>query len=91
LLLEGELDVDERCQSLNGAAVLRMVEEVAVAALEERIPVEDVELRGWLAGLGAVLCEAVGGLERLRGRSGLSVESHGFGLYFVVLNLDSVI
>lgn len=45
LLLERKLDIDECCESLDGAAVLCMVEEVTVATLELRIPLEYIELR----------------------------------------------
>lgn len=42
--LEGELDVEEGGEGLDGAVVLGVVEEVADAGLEVGVPVEDVEL-----------------------------------------------
>lgn len=44
LLLIWELYVDESRESLHRSAVLRVVEEVSMAALEFWIPVDDVEL-----------------------------------------------
>lgn len=43
--LEREADVDERRYNLDGVVVLGMVEEVALATLVCRVPIEDVELR----------------------------------------------
>ena len=51
LLLVWELDVHECRQGLHGRRVLRVVEEVPVAGLELRVPLEDVEL-GTALGLG---------------------------------------
>jgi hypothetical protein len=42
--LEGQLDVEEGGEGLDGAVVLGVVEEVADAGLEVGVPVEDVEL-----------------------------------------------
>lgn len=44
LFLVGELDIDECCQGLDGAAMLGMVEEVSMTRLELGIPVEDIEV-----------------------------------------------
>lgn len=42
--LEGQLDVDEGGEGLDGAVVLRVLKKVADAGLEVGVPVEDVEL-----------------------------------------------
>lgn len=43
--LEWQADVDEGANGLYAVIVLSMVEEVALAALIRRVPVEDVEVR----------------------------------------------
>jgi len=84
LFLEGELDIDECRKGLHGQTVLCMIEEVSVTALELWIPVED--FKGWIVLLrvllrgAAVLCERRG-LERLGGRTGLTIECHCFYIY----------
>lgn len=46
--LEGKADVDERRYYLDGVVVLGVVQEVALATLVRRVPIEDVEL--WRSG-----------------------------------------
>jgi hypothetical protein len=43
--LEGQQDVDECSQCLDGHAVLGVFEEVPLTALVFRVPIEDIELR----------------------------------------------
>lgn len=56
--------------------MLRNIQKVFVAALELRIPIDNVKLRRHRASVGSVLRE-VGRLEGLGGWACLSVESHG--------------
>ena len=61
--LEGEVDVEEGGDGLDGAGVLGVVEEVALAGLVFGVPLEDVELGvvGALRGGGGGVGGAVGG------------------------------
>jgi hypothetical protein len=51
--LERQTDVDERSNGLDAVVVLRVVEEIALAALVRGMPFEDVELWGacWVLAL----------------------------------------
>ena len=79
LLLVWELYIDEGRESLNRPTVLCVVEEILVAALELRIPLDDIKLLA-LALLrsgpgGTAVMTVRGGIESV-GSPRLSVESH---------------
>lgn len=57
MFLVGKLNVDECRDCLDSTSVLSYIKKVPMAALEERIPLDNIELNTMACFSGPILCE----------------------------------